>query len=191
MGFLDKLLSGLGGAAVGFATGGPAGAIAGGIGGLLAEDEDPSTAVATMKPSNTSITRATTAPDTRLTTPSTASKLLSGLVLGPLPLGALALSERAEAAAGLAAIPGGGKNRVITTVSTINPAGQIIKQKQLAGRPFLMNKDIVTAKRVFRTIQKASGRLPRRTVKEGKTKQLTDAVMDKALSNVITDGGKC
>jgi len=194
MGFLDNLVSGLGGAVAGFLTGGPAGAIAGGVGGLLAGDTDtPTTAVAT-RPSPTSLTTAsTTAPAAG---GGTVGKLLQGLVLGPIPLlGAVATGvlDPPAAAAGMAGCPTG-KNRVITTVTTVDAAGRIVKQKQLAGRPFLMNKDIVTAKRVFRTIQKASGRLPRRTVKEGKTKQLTDAVMDKALSNVITDngnGGKC
>jgi len=194
MSFLDKLVSGLGGAAVGFVTGGPVGAVAGAVAGFASEDEEKSTAVATMKPSNTSLTAASTQAIAE-TQPGLASKVLSTLAMGPLPLGVVALKERAEIAAAQAGgAVVGGKNRIVTTITTMNAAGQIIRQKNLSGRPFLMNKDIVTAKRVFRTIQKASGRLPRRTVKEGKTKQLTDAVMDKALSNVITDngnGGKC
>jgi len=193
MGTLDKILAGLGAAAVGFLTGGPVGAVAGALGGISAEDEAQKQIAGPMKLSPTSLTGASKQLLAE-TQPGTISKVLSTLALGPLPLGLLAAQESAERAAG---VPGGavsGKNRIITTVSTINPAGQVVKQKNLEGSPFLMNKDLVTAKRVFRTIAKASGRMPRKTVKEGAVTQLKNAVVDKALANVLTEngnGGKC
>jgi len=194
MGFFDDLLSAVVPAAIGFATGGPAGAIAGGLGGFLAAGADEPSKIAATKPSNTSLTIPGRA-EVQAAAPGGIGTALSSIALGGLPqalLGASAvLSPTAVAAAG-AGCPTG-KNRVVTTVTTFNAAGQACSQKVLAGSPFLMNKDLVVAKRVFRTIQKASGRLPRKTVKESKTKQLTDAVMDRALGNVITDGngGKC
>jgi len=195
MGFFDTLLTAVGGGVAGFLTGGPVGAAVGAAGGLLSGGDEPSK-IAQTRPalSNTSLTGASATP------PGGIINTLSGIATQQIP-GAQALlgletavTAREQIAAAGAVAGMAGKNRVITTITTINPAGQIVKQKQEPGRPFLMNKDIVTAKRVFRTITKASGRLPRKTVKEGKTKQLTDAVMDKALSNVITDngnGGKC
>jgi len=195
MGFLDNIVSSLGGAAVGFLTGGPAGAVAGGVGGFFGGDTDTpaaTTAVATRPPA--SITGITPVGAPAAAGDNTLAKILQQATLGGLPAAVVGLTGILDPPAVAAAAVGMGKNRVITQVQTFNAAGQLIKQKTLLGRPFLMNRDIVTAKRVFRTIQKASGRLPRRTVKEGKTKQLTDAVMDKALSNVITDngnGGKC
>jgi len=57
-----------------------------------------------------------------------------------------------------------------------------------------MAKDIVTAKRVFRTVAKVAGRLPRRTVKQSKAAMLTEAAVDRALRDVNNDngnGGKC
>jgi len=194
MGFFDDLLKVALPAVIGFATGGPAGAIAGGIGGLIAPDAPEPSKIASTTPSSTSLTLPSRAA-VQAAAPGGIGTALSSIALGGLPQAILGASAVLSPAAAAAAVTGG-KNVVVTTVTTFNAAGQAIKQKQLAGRPFLMNKDIVTAKRVFRTIQKASGRLPRRTVKEGKQKQLTDAVMDKALSNVITDhhghhGDKC
>lgn len=189
MGFLDNIISGLGGAAVGFLTGGPAGAVAGGVAGFAAGDTDtpaqptastaltvPSAATTALKPT------ATVAPPGGITV----GKVLQTLALGPVPLLAAVATGVLDPPSAAVAARMGGKNRVVTTVSTVNPAGQIIKQVNLAGRPFLMNKDLVIAKRVFRTIQKASTRLPRKTVKESPTKQLTAAVTEKALSNVLT-----
>jgi len=188
MGFLSDLLKGAVGGAVGFLTGGPAGAIGGTIAGLTGSDESP-TQIAQTAPSSTSLTQAS-------------ASLLKSPVGGIVKAGLAAVSpvqatlqqvtrsagmELAERVSGgvLAGCPGG-KNTVITTVQTFNAEGALVKSKSSPGSPFLMNKDLVIAKRVFRTIQKASGRLPRKTVKESTTKQLTNAVTEKALSNVLT-----
>lgn len=196
MGFFDTLLTAVGGGVAGFLTGGPVGAAVGAAGGLLSGGQEPSK-IAQTRPalSTTGLTAASAvAPSGGLV------NTLAGIATQQIP-GAQALLGLETAVAGreqiaaAAAVAGmAGKNRVITTVTTLNPAGQIVKQKQLAGRPFLMNKDLVIAKRVFRTIAKASGKMPRKVVKEGTVTQLKNAVVDKALQNVITDngnGGKC
>jgi len=53
-----------------------------------------------------------------------------------------------------------------TLIQTVDRAsGAVIKQEVEVGAPFLMNRDIVIAKRVFRMATKLHGRLPRRSVK--------------------------
>lgn len=53
-----------------------------------------------------------------------------------------------------------------TMIQTIDRAtGQLVSFKFVDGAPFLMNKDIVAAKRVFRLSTKLHNRLPRRSVK--------------------------
>jgi len=196
MGFLTDLLRGAVGGAVGFLTGGPAGAIAGTVAGVTGSGPSaPQAQIAA--PSPTSLTQASAA-------------ILQSPVGGIVKAGLAAITpvqatlqqvtraagqELAERVSGgaVAGCPSG-KNTVITTVQTFDRDGSLVRSKSTRGSPFLMNVDIVTAKRVFRLVAKASGRLPRKMIKEGKTKQLTDAVMDKALANVITDngnGGKC
>ncbi len=76
------------------------------------------------------------------------------------------------------------KNLVITRIQTLNPAGQIIKEVVKRGRPFLMASDFNTAKKVFKLATKAHGKLPRRSVKQSLSKQITDAVQRAALEQV-------
>lgn len=190
MGFLDNILSAVGGAVGGFLTGGPAGAIAGGIGGLIAGDTDtpaptPTAATTLARPSMATTALAPT-PTAAAPGGTTVGKVLQQFALGGLPAFIAGTTGILDAPKVDAKTVIGGKNFVVTQVNTFNAAGQLIKQKNLAGRPFLMNKDLVVAKRVFRTIQKASTKLPRKTVRESPSKQLTDAVTEKALSNVLT-----
>jgi len=70
-----------------------------------------------------------------------------------------------------------GKNKVITRIMTINPAGKIIKQVDKDGRPFLMAKDLVIAKRVFRSIAKMHSKLPRRSTRRRGKKSDDDVVV--------------
>jgi len=76
------------------------------------------------------------------------------------------------------------KNVVTTTVRTTDPAGNTVGIEVLEGRPFLMRKDFVTAKRVIKALRKAAARIPKQAVKPSKTKMLTDAVIDNAMRNV-------
>lgn len=86
---------------------------------------------------------------------------------------------------------GNGKESTRTIVETMDlRTGKIVRRKILAGSPHLMNKDIAAARKVFRATSKLHARMPRRTVRESKTKQLTDAAVDKALRSVNCDDGK-
>jgi len=199
MGFLDGIIDTLVGGAVGFLTGGPAGAIAGaGFGsGLLGITGDTKAITGpTAAPSATSLTSAALQPVARPTSGGGILSTLGGVVSGGAAQAAAAALAPAATAAVLTGAPGcpTGKNRVMTVVQVLKPDGTLCSQKVIAGRPFLMNSDIVTAKRVFRTIGKLSGRMPKRTVKQSKASMLTEAALDKALRDTIGDngnGGKC
>jgi len=78
-----------------------------------------------------------------------------------------------------------GKNRVMTTIQTINPAGQVIKSVTRQGRPFLMQKDFTIAKKVIKLAAQAAARIPKKRVVEGIGAQITRAVKQKVLSTVI------
>ncbi len=196
MSFTDILI----GAGVGFLTGGPVGAIAGGaVGAGLIELPVAETAVATRPAlSQTSLTK----PGTGTVSipvqnePTLLERIGSVIGGGAAQVAATALAPGATQAvmAGGVACPSS-KNRVVTIIQTIAPNGKVVKQKVEQGRPFLMARDIVTAKRVFRTVARVSGRLPRRTVKQSKASMLTDAALDKALRDTMSDdngnGGKC
>lgn len=125
-------------------------------------------------------------------------KTIGGVVLGEAAFSAIESAvgegtqtpvQKALATAGAGATvlrtiqPGAGtgsvnQNTVITRVMTISPAGKIVKQEDLVGRPFLMNKDLVTAKRVFRMIRKADQRLPRKSVGRRGSKDKDIIVID-------------
>jgi len=86
---------------------------------------------------------------------------------------------------------GNGQFATRTIVETMNTmTGQIVSRKVLPGSPHLMNSEIRAAKKVFRQVRKLDARLPRKTVKTSKTKQLTDAAVDQAIRNV-TGPGSC
>ena len=91
----------------------------------------------------------------------------------------------------LAAIGGGnGREVTVTTVTTIDRAtGQAIRQKVLQGSPYLMNRDMVVAKRVMRLSGKLGRKFSRKTREPSKQKMLMDAMMDKALAKAIGVNG--
>lgn len=83
--------------------------------------------------------------------------------------------------AGAPLTPGMGRNIVITTIDSFDAQGNRVATEQRRGRPFLMNEDFVTAKRVIKALRKASARIPKQTIRPSKTKMLTDAVIDDAM----------
>jgi len=86
---------------------------------------------------------------------------------------------------------GNGRFMTRTTVETMDTmTGKIVRTKTIPGSPHLMNSEVSAAKRVFRRTRKLNARLPRRTVKESKMKQLTDAAVDATIRNVQCDDGK-
>lgn len=78
-----------------------------------------------------------------------------------------------------------------TVVQSLNSQGLVIGSITLAGAPFLMKKDLVTAKRVFKLATKLHAKIPRRTVKESEIKQLKDAAVSQALQRVIAPPKPC
>ena len=112
--------------------------------------------------------------------------------VGPLAVPITAVPTKAGATT-LAAIQAGfaptvaagmGRNIVITTIDSFDGAGNRVSTEQRRGRPFLMNEDFVTAKRVIKALRKASEKIPRKTVQESPTKALTRTIMAKAIENV-------
>jgi len=80
--------------------------------------------------------------------------------------------------------PGGtaGRLRKRTIVQTIDPVtGKVFSQEIFAGGVAVRAADVAAARRVFRQIRKLDSKLPRKTVKQSKTKQLTDRVVQNAL----------
>jgi hypothetical protein len=97
-----------------------------------------------------------------------------------IPTAQLTPTQRASQAA-LAAAP---TVRKRTRVESLDQFGQVLRTVVFDGAPFLMNKDVVAAKRVFRLASKLHGKLPRRTVKESKVAQLKDAAVETALRQI-------
>ena len=82
---------------------------------------------------------------------------------------------------------GGGNGRFanITVVRTLDRVtGEIFTRSVKQGMPHIMNSDVAVCRRVIRQSTKLAKRIPRKTVKESKTKQLTDAAVDAAMRNV-------
>jgi len=73
-----------------------------------------------------------------------------------------------------------------TIVQTLLVAtGEVVRQEVFAGAPFMMNKDVSRAKMIERKSRSLARKFGSKTRKESKSKQLTDAVTDRALQNVI------
>jgi len=113
------------------------------------------------------------------------STLISGLIGGD-GNGAVQVRRAAAGVVDMTGFGGGnGREATRTIVETMDLAtGKIIRRKILPGSPHLMNKDIAAAKKVFRATAELHKRMPRRTIKESKSKQLTDAATNAAISAV-------
>ncbi len=137
MGFFDKALGALVGAAAGFAVGGPGGAVAGGLGSLTGSTGKQAAAATTgiAALADPDIVRFASTPTT------------------------------AEIAAKAALVTGGAtgfmKNITRTTVQTIAPNGSVVRSTVLKGSPYLMNSDFVILKRTLRLVAQADDRVPR------------------------------
>ncbi len=104
---------------------------------------------------------------------------ITGRAVAPTRISVTAPLARARAEG--VRIAGVRKNVVITTIDSFDAAGNVVSTEQLRGRPFLMQQDFVTAKRVIKALRKAAARIPKQTVKPSRTKMLTDAVLDDAM----------
>jgi len=87
---------------------------------------------------------------------------------------------------------GNGRFATRTTVETMDTTtGAIVKIKRMPGSPKLMNSEVMAAKKVFRTVRKLDSRLPKKTVRQSKAKQLTDAAVDAAIRIAHNPGDQC
>ncbi len=171
MGFFSSLASGAIGALGGFLAGGPAGAVAGGIGGLaLAPDTE--TQIVQKGATTRQFGESASQQVVRLANEQAAQTQLAVIQAGGAPA--------MIAAAGL-------KNRIMTVVQTISPAGVVIRSKTLEGAPFLMRKDFVTLKRTQKLIRVAARRLGSRGSSK---KDLDHAEQDGLIKGLLAAGDK-
>jgi len=204
VGFLDILV----GAVTGLAAGGPIGGVLGGIAGAIGGDDDkPATPSAPTTPTTTALTTPTqNVLQGAANTPQTGSGSflqevaqgalaggallgLPGAVVGGVLGGVLADEAPTVTTPGrVTVVAGMRKNVVNTVVITTNPAGQVVRRQVLAGRPAIMARDIVIAKRVFRTVRKLDSRLPRKTRKESASEKVRAAI-DRRIIDVAQDQG--
>jgi len=141
--FFKSLTTAAVGAAGGFLTGGPAGAVAGAVGAVTATNIlTPTTAV------GGGVQRGT-----QLAGETATQAIRRRVAAGGEPL--------IQAAIARGAVVPRLKNMVRTLVQTIAPDGTIIREVILEGRPFLMRKDFVTLKRTLKLISAAEKRIPR------------------------------
>jgi len=114
---------------------------------------------------------------------------LQGLLGGP---GGAFGSTGGDAAAMQGFSRGNGTFTSRTIIETLNLATGGVTREVRPGRPHIMNSDVQIARRVIRQSRKLAQRIPKKTVKESKTKQLTDAAVEAAMRNVQCppDGGK-
>lgn len=110
-----------------------------------------------------------------------------GALAAGQPVAAAGFAQQRVVAGQIAAVAG--KNRVMTTIQTINPQGQVIKSVTRMGRPFLMQKDFTIAKRVIKLAAQAAARIPKKRVIEGIGAQITRAVKQKVLQTVVSGNG--
>jgi hypothetical protein len=82
-------------------------------------------------------------------------------------------------------LPGARVVRKETRVISFDAGGNVAKVQTFVGAPFLMNKDVVAAKRVFRLSRKLAAKIPKKTVKQSLSSQLTDAVQESALRQIV------
>lgn len=109
---------------------------------------------------------------TRGLAPAAAARVAAGTVGAPAAL------TTAQAVA----IESRGRQRKRTIVETFDPmTGLVLRRKTTPGGVAVFAQDVAAAKRIFRQVRKLDSRLPRKTVKPGQIKQLTDRVVRNAL----------
>ncbi len=163
MGFFSSLLPAVIGAAAGFATAGPAGAIAGGVGAAAGALTAPSTAVGGGGGTPAQLTQAI------LATPTGQAAIASGQAV-----------QATQALAAMQATTGSLRRRTI--VQTFNPAtGAVVKAETFMGAPAVMQSDVAAANRVNRAVRRLEKKLPRRLVKQSDAARLKEEVVESAL----------
>ncbi|MFQ5937757.1 MAG: hypothetical protein ACE5LB_15240 [Acidiferrobacterales bacterium] len=79
-----------------------------------------------------------------------------------------------------------------TLVQTVDRrTGQVVRTEVLRGRPYLMQRDVQIAKRVFRQSRALEGRLPKKRVRQSRRSMLHQAVEERVLQSVARSADKC
>jgi len=101
--------------------------------------------------------------------------------------------EQQEALAAQGGLGGGNgfsfRRTIVQTIRSFD--GVILNIEVLRGAPHLMNRDLQTAKRVFRISSKLSGRLPKKLVRVSRTKMLMQQLQESALEKAISPPAMC
>jgi len=104
--------------------------------------------------------------------------------------GAADLATQAALGAGggeISAMGGGnGRLRTVTTVITFDDEGTVVRRRVLKGSPHLMNRDLVTAKRVLRVAGKLGRKFSRKVREPSQTKMLLSVIQQKAIEKALT-----
>lgn len=110
--------------------------------------------------------------------PAAAARVAAGTVGAPLSL------TTAQAVA----IESRGRQRKRTIVETFDPlTGAVLRRTVTMGGVAVFAQDVAAAKRIFRQVRRLDARLPRKTVKQGQIKQLTERVVKNALERAGDD----
>jgi len=92
--------------------------------------------------------------------------------------------------AAVSGTPGAGGNGVThlrTVVQSIdNATGAVVRESIQEGSPFLMNKDMQIARKVFKMIGMANKRLPKKMVRVSEATMLKDQLVTSSLQAAIT-----
>jgi len=171
MGFFSDIVGTAVGALGGFVAGGPAGAVVGGLAGL------------SQAGTETQIVQKGATTRQFGETASQQVVRLAGEQAAQTQLAAI----QAGGAAPLMIATGGMKNKIMTVVQTINPAGVVIRTKVLDGAPFLMRKDFVALKRTQKLIRMAARRLGGRKLSK---RDLDHAEQDGLIKGLLAAGDK-
>lgn len=111
------------------------------------------------------------------------------VIAGGALFGAADVATQAALSAGggeiTAAGGGNGRLRTVTTVVTFDDDGNVVRRRILKGSPHLMNRDLVTAKRVLRVANKLGRKFSRKTREVSQTKQLLSVIQQKAISRAL------
>jgi len=82
---------------------------------------------------------------------------------------------------------GNGVTHLRTVVQSIdNATGAIVRESIQEGSPFLMNKDMQIARKVFKMIGMANKRLPKKMVRVSAATMLKDQLVESSLQNAIS-----
>lgn len=114
--------------------------------------------------------------------------LIGGITSGIPIVGPLADSLMTSVFGNAKPVQGQGRVRYTTVVLGVYENGFITEQR-FAGKPYLMNKDVVTMKRTLKLSQNLAKRVPRKTVKESPVSKLKTAAVEQALR--ITQRDDC